>query len=47
MVHKEEFSIKAIYVRYEHLTKAKPIHMRQTHPLVRENYDHKGSVAKK
>jgi hypothetical protein len=25
-----------VYVRYVHLTKAKPIHKKQTHPLVRD-----------
>jgi hypothetical protein len=24
-----------LYVQYIHLTKVKPIHMRQTHPLIR------------
>jgi hypothetical protein len=40
------------YVRYVHLTKAKHIHKRQTHFLLREDvthkdYDRKGSVANK
>jgi hypothetical protein len=26
-----------LYVRYIHLAKAKPIHKRQTHPLIRED----------
>jgi hypothetical protein len=39
-----------LYVGYVHLTEAKPIHERQTHPLVREfhkDYDRKSSVANK
>jgi hypothetical protein len=40
-----------LYVRYVHLTRAKHIHKRQTHLLVREilheDYERKGSVAKK
>jgi hypothetical protein len=36
-----------LYVRYVHLTKAKDIRKRQTHPVVREDYDLKGSAAKK
>jgi hypothetical protein len=40
-----------LYVRYVHLTKAKHIHKKQTHPRVREmlqkDYDRKGTVAKK
>jgi hypothetical protein len=35
-----------LHVRYVHLTKAKSIRKRQTHPLVRGEYDRKGSVAK-
>jgi hypothetical protein len=31
---------------YVHLTKAKPIHKIQTYPLVRNDFDHKGSVEK-
>jgi hypothetical protein len=36
-------------VRYMHLTKAKPVYKRQTHPLVREDVTQgcKSSVAKK
>jgi hypothetical protein len=26
-----------LYVRYVHLTKAKPVHKRQAHPLIRED----------
>jgi hypothetical protein len=40
-----------LHVRYVHLTKAKPIHKRQTHPLVREvlhkDFDRWGSAEKK
>jgi hypothetical protein len=36
IAHKDEFSVTFIYVRYVHLTKAKPIHTRQIHPLIRE-----------
>jgi hypothetical protein len=39
-----------LHVRYVHLTKAKHIHKRQTHPfvrLLRKDYDHKGLVEKK
>jgi hypothetical protein len=39
-----------LYVGYICLTKAKPIHKRQTHPFMREelhkDYDHKGTVKK-
>jgi hypothetical protein len=36
IVHKEKFSITC-YVCYVHLIKAKSIHKRQTHPLIRED----------
>jgi hypothetical protein len=51
VVQKKDFSVNMLYMRYVHLTKAKPIHKRQTHPLVTEDvnkdYDRKGSVKKK
>jgi hypothetical protein len=37
IVHKEEFSITWLYVRYIHLTKVKPIHKRQTHLHIRQD----------
>jgi hypothetical protein len=38
-----------LYVQYVHLKTAKPIHKRQTHPLIRlhKDYDHKGSAEEK
>jgi hypothetical protein len=45
-MHKEEFSVHIIYVQYIHLTKAEPIHKRQTHLVTDKDYDRKGSAAK-
>jgi hypothetical protein len=39
--------ITMLYVRYVHLTKAKPIHKRQTRPLVREDITARVELQKK
>jgi hypothetical protein len=44
IVEKEEFSVTRCKCDTSPWQKAKHIHKRQTHLLVRENYDHKGSV---
>jgi hypothetical protein len=44
---KVSISNTMLHVRYVHLTKAEHIHKRQTHPLVRGDYDCTGSVARK
>jgi hypothetical protein len=48
IVHKEGFSVTWLYVRYVPLTKAKPVHKRQTHlvRMLHKDYARKGSVAK-
>jgi hypothetical protein len=37
IAQKEGFTISMLHVRYVHLAKAKPVHKRQTHLLVRED----------